>query len=214
MRCFTIFKFNILLTLLCFSLGSIADTHVKNATSLKGEGEQASAPPVVVTHKVLFETSMGNVLVGLYGEDAPISVENFLRYVNDGFYDGTIFHRVMDGFMIQGGGFDINYQKKETHDPIKNEAENGLKNLVGTLAMARTQVINSATSQFFVNVVDNSFLDYTSSTARGYGYAVFGRVLEGMDVVEKIKVVPIQPRGRHPNAPAVAVQIISSAVQE
>ena len=167
-----------------------------------------------VTHKVAIKTSMGDVLIGLYGEDAPLSVNNFIAYAKDGFYDGTIFHRVIDGFMIQGGGFNESYTQKATKAAIKNEADNGLKNLAGTLAMARTQVVNSATSQFFINVVDNDFLNYRNSTPRGYGYAVFGKVLEGMDVVEKIKIAPIKPRGAHANAPAETIKIISAIVQE
>jgi cyclophilin family peptidyl-prolyl cis-trans isomerase len=129
---------------------------------------------------------MGDIVAELDAENAPITVENILSYVNDGFYDGTIFHRVIDGFMIQGGGFDDNMEMKETKPPIKNEAGNGLKNLKGTLAMARTGVVDSATAQFFINLVDNGFLDHKNETSAGFGYAVFGKVVEGMDVVEKI----------------------------
>ncbi len=186
-----------------------AETHSENTESK----ETATAAPTV-THKVLFKTSQGDIMIGLYGEQAPLSVENFLKYTSDGFYNGTIFHRVIDGFMIQGGGFDKNYKQKATQAPIKNEATNGLKNSVGTIAMARTNIIHSATSQFFINVVDNPFLDYRNDTPRGYGYAVFGRVLDGMDVVEKIKTTAIKPRGMHANAPAENIDVISAELQE
>ena len=124
-----------------------------------------------------------------------MSVQNFLGYVNEGFYNGTIFHRVIDGFMLQGGGFTQNLERKPTNAPVKNEADNGLKNNRGTIAMARTNMPHSATSQFFINVVDNDFLNFRGATARGWGYAVFGRVIEGMDVVDKIRKVPTGPSG-------------------
>jgi peptidyl-prolyl cis-trans isomerase B (cyclophilin B) len=136
--------------------------------------------------RVLLETSMGNITIELFKEKAPISVRNFLSYVNEGFYDGLIFHRVINGFMIQGGGMDEQMQPKKTKFAIKNEATNGLKNTRGTLAMARTGVVDSATSQFFINVVDNAFLDNRGKTPDLFGYAVFGQVTEGMDVVDKL----------------------------
>ena len=136
--------------------------------------------------KVEMMTTEGTVTIELDQEAAPESVKNFLNYVNSGFYDGTIFHRVIKGFMIQAGGYDRFEKRKSTSAPISNEATNGLKNLKGTIAMARTSDINSATSQFFINLVDNSFLDHRDMTSRGYGYAVFGKVVKGMDVVEKI----------------------------
>lgn len=209
----------VFLTTLCLAAASIAIAQGSATASpeLVSTAPASTAPTSTapkVTHKVAIKTSMGDILIGLYGEDAPLSVDNFIAYTKDGFYDGTIFHRVIDGFMIQGGGFDESYTKKATKAAIKNEAENGLKNITGTLAMARTQVVNSATSQFFINVVDNAFLDYQNSTPRGYGYAVFGRVLEGMDVVEKIKVAPIRPRGAHANAPAATIKMVSAVVQE
>jgi len=136
---------------------------------------------------VLIKTSKGDIKVELDKEKAPISVENFLSYVNDGSYNGTIFHRVIKNFMIQGGGFTADMKQKPTKDPIKNEAKNGLSNAKGTLAMARTAVVDSATSQFFINHADNKFLDHGT---RDYGYAVFGKVIEGMDVVDKIAIVP------------------------
>jgi cyclophilin family peptidyl-prolyl cis-trans isomerase len=138
---------------------------------------------------VLFETTLGTFEVECLADKAPITCKNFFEYVDAGFYDGTIFHRVIPGFMIQGGGFTEDLAKKETRPPIKNEATNGLKNLRGTLSMARTGVVDSATAQFFVNVVDNASLDQRSQDARGFGYAVFARVVAGMEVVDKIKDV-------------------------
>jgi len=139
--------------------------------------------------KVLMETSMGNVTIELNAEKAPISVENFLGYVNSGSYEGTIFHRVMKQFMNQGGGFTADFTKKQTLSPIQNEADNGLKNDIGTIAMARTNAPHSATNQFFINTADNAFLNHKSKTSRGWGYAVFGKVTEGMDVMKKIEGV-------------------------
>lgn len=139
---------------------------------------------------VRISTNMGDIVLELDREKAPKSVENFLNYVQEGFYDGTIFHRVIDGFMVQGGGFTQDFQKKSTRAPIGNEANNGLKNLNGTIAMARTNDPHSATAQFFINVADNGFLDHRSPTPRGWGYAVFGKVVEGMDVVNKIRKTP------------------------
>lgn len=138
---------------------------------------------------VVIETNFGNFTIALDSERAPKSVENFLRYVDDGHYEGTIFHRVIDGFMVQGGGYDATFERKSTRDPVENEAHNGVKNKRGTVAMARTSEPNSATAQFFVNVADNAFLDHKSKEPRDYGYAVFGTVTEGMDVIEKIKAV-------------------------
>ena len=137
--------------------------------------------------KVLMETSMGNVTIELNSEKAPISVENFLGYVNSGSYDGTIFHRVMKKFMNQGGGFTADFTKKGTLGPIQNEADNGLKNEIGTIAMARTNAPHSATNQFFINTADNTFLNHSSKSTRGWGYAVFGKVTEGMDVMKHIE---------------------------
>ncbi len=136
--------------------------------------------------KVLMQTSLGDVTIELDAEKAPKTVENFLAYVDGGFYDGTVFHRVIDGFMVQGGGFTADFERKETGEPVQNEADNGLKNLRGSIAMARTSQPDSATAQFFVNLVDNAFLDHREKTRRGWGYAVFGKVTAGMDVVDKI----------------------------
>ena len=151
--------------------------------------------------KVKLTTSMGTIVVQVKGKSAPISSENFLTYVKEGFYEGTIFHRIIPGFMAQGGGFDGDMKQKEVHASIKNEADNGLKNTRGTLAMARTPDPDSATAQFFINYKDNAFLDYTSSTAQGWGYAVFAEVVEGMDVVDKMEKVATGNTGGHQDVP-------------
>ncbi|MBT8766566.1 peptidylprolyl isomerase [Metapseudomonas boanensis] len=156
---------------------------------------------------VLLTTSAGEIEVELEAEKAPASVKNFLEYVDAGFYNGTIFHRVIPGFMIQGGGFDTDLQQKETRGPIKNEADNGLHNVRGTLAMARTQERDSATSQFFINHKDNAFLDHGS---RDFGYAVFGKVVRGLDVVDQIASVPTGNRGMYQNVPLKPVMILSA----
>ena len=145
--------------------------------------------------KVLMQTSVGEIMLELDPAKAPKSVENFIEYVNSEFYDGTIFHRVIDGFMIQGGGFTTDFGRKETRQPIKNEANNGLKNQRYTIAMARTNAPHSATAQFFINTEDNVSLDHTGATARGWGYAVFGRVIEGVDVVKAISTTVTGPGG-------------------
>lgn len=136
---------------------------------------------------VLMETPEGEVLIELFEKEAPKTVENFLRYVDEDFYEGTLFHRVINNFMVQGGGFDFSMKQKDTHEPVENEADNGLKNELGTLAMARTMDPHSATSQFFINVKDNGFLDHTAKNPQGWGYCVFGKVIDGMEAVEKIK---------------------------
>jgi cyclophilin family peptidyl-prolyl cis-trans isomerase len=156
---------------------------------------------------VVIETTLGDITVQLFPEKAPKSVENFLAYVNDGFYDGTIFHRVISNFMIQGGGFTPDMQKKPTGPPIENEAANGLKNKKGTLAMARTPEINSATSQFFINVQSNDFLNHKGKAPQDYGYAVFGEVTEGMDVVDQMKKVKTTSKGPYKDVPAEPVVI-------
>jgi peptidyl-prolyl cis-trans isomerase B (cyclophilin B) len=158
---------------------------------------------------VLMETSMGNVKIELFKDKAPISVRNFLSYVKDAYYDGTIFHRVIKNFMVQGGGLDENMQPKKTKFAIKNEATNGLKNVRGTLAMARTSVVDSATSQFFINVVDNAFLDHAGKTPDRFGYAVFAQVIEGMDVVDAIRDVKTGSKSGHQDVPVEPVFINS-----
>src|SRR5512136_1990551 len=164
--------------------------------------------------QVLMETSMGSVKIELFKEKAPITVRNFLSYVKEGFYDGLIFHRVIGTFMIQGGGFDENMNQKKTKFAIKNEAANGLSNKRGTLAMARTNVVDSATSQFFINVVDNDFLDNRGKTADQFGYAVFGQVVEGLDVVDAIKGVKTGNKGGHSDVPLEPVVIKSMTLVE
>ncbi len=166
-------------------------------------GAQAQENPHVVLH-----TNQGDITLELYPDKAPKTVENFLQYVRDGFYDGTIFHRVISNFMIQGGGYTQDYKRKRTRAPIPNEADNGLSNLRGTIAMARTADPHSATTQFFINVVDNKFLDYRAPTTRGWGYCVFGRVVDGMDVVDKIRRIPTGPAGPFAkDAPRIPVVI-------
>ena len=157
---------------------------------------------------VLMKTSMGDIKIELFADKAPGTVSNFLAYVDSKFFDGTIFHRVIDGFMIQGGGFTKEFQQKATRPAIQNEAENGLKNKRGTLAMARTPDPNSATAQFFINVADNTPLDFKAKTQQGYGYCVFGQVVAGMDVVDKIKAVKTGNRGPFQNVPQETVEII------
>jgi peptidyl-prolyl cis-trans isomerase B (cyclophilin B) len=161
--------------------------------------------------KVLMRTSKGDIRLELDADKAPATIKNFLTYANEGFYDGTIFHRIIDGFMVQGGGFDQDMKQKATHAPIKNEADNGLKNERGTIAMARTGDPHSATAQFFINQKDNSFLDHRSKDARGWGYAVFGKVTDGMDVVDRIAANPTGPAGPFtkdvPKSPVVIEQI-------
>jgi cyclophilin family peptidyl-prolyl cis-trans isomerase len=151
-------------------------------------------PALADNPKVLLETSLGNITLELNAEKAPASTENFLAYVHDGFYQDTVFHRVIKNFMIQGGGFTADLERKETRAPIQNEADNGLKNVRGTLAMARTGQPHSATSQFFINLKDNHFLDYREKNRAGWGYTVFGKVVEGMEVVDKIAALSTTAR--------------------
>lgn len=167
-------------------------------------GAEGSKNPMV-----LLQTSLGDVTVELDQEKAPISTKNFLEYVESKHFDGTIFHRVIKGFMVQGGGFDQNMKQKPTKPPIKNEAGNGLNNLKGTIAMARTNVVDSATAQFFINAVDNSFLDHKNETPTGFGYAVFGKVVKGIDVVEKIEKVATTSRAGMSDVPVEPVLIKS-----
>lgn len=163
---------------------------------------------------VKLETSMGDITLELYPDKAPATVANFLQYVKDGFYDGTIFHRVIPTFMIQGGGFDAQMNQKPTKAPIQNEADNGLTNDPYTVAMARTMDPNSATAQFFINVADNKPLNHTAKTMQGWGYAVFGKVIKGQDVVDKIKAVPTGNKGMHQNVPVEPVTINKATVVE
>ena len=155
--------------------------------------------------------NLGNVEIELYADKAPVSVENFLAYVDSGFYNGTIFHRVVPGFVIQGGGFTEEMGEKDTQPPIKNEADNGLKNSRGTLSMARTQDVNSATSQFFVNLADNAFLD---NGERDFGYAVFAKVVSGMEIVDQIAAAPTGRRGQHQDVPTETAVVRSARRKE
>ena len=161
---------------------------------------------------ITFETNHGNFVVQLDFDKAPATAANFKQYVEEGHYDGCIFHRVIDGFMIQGGGFDAEMQQKSTREPIANEADNGLKNTLGTLAMARTSDPHSASAQFFINVKDNDFLNHSGKSMQGWGYCVFGRVTEGMDVIEKIKKVPTTSRAGHQDVPVEPVVINKASV--
>jgi len=172
-----------------------------------GAGSPAEGNP-----KVLVSTSLGDMTIELYPEKAPVTVKNFLAYVEEGFYNGTIFHRVVPGFVIQGGGFTAGMEQKPVKAPIKNEAGNGLKNEVGTVAMARTSVVDSATSQFFINLKKNDFLDHRGESPAEFGYAVFGKVVAGMDVARKIEAVKTENRGMHQNVPVEPVLIKSIAV--
>ncbi|MDP6968683.1 MAG: peptidylprolyl isomerase [Gammaproteobacteria bacterium] len=162
--------------------------------------------------KVLMTTNFGNITIELDHDKAPITAANFAQYVKDGFYDGVIFHRVIDGFMIQGGGFDADMKQKPTRDNIENEADNGLSNDTGTLAMARTMDPHSASAQFFINVNDNGFLNHTGKDPQGWGYAVFAKVTEGMDVVNQIKGVTTTMRAGHQDVPAENVVIESASM--
>ena len=169
----------------------------------------AVAPTVAgETPKVAMETDKGRIVIELYPDKAPKTVKNFLAYVDAGHYNSTIFHRVIPNFMIQGGGMSAAMKEKPTNAPVKNEADNGLKNQRGTVAMARTQVPDSATAQFFINTVDNDFLDHKTKTPQGWGYAVFGKVTEGMEVVDAITKVKTASRGGHQDVPVDTVMII------
>ena len=162
---------------------------------------------------VTLKTNFGDIKIELYTEEAPIGCKNFLEYVKSGFYKDTLFHRVIPNFMIQGGGMDKDFNQKKTNDPIKNEAANQLPNVRGSVAYARTQVVDSATSQFFINLVDNDFLNFRAPNPQGYGYSVFGKVVEGMEVVDKIAQVKTTSKGFHQDVPADPV-IILDAIEE
>ena len=176
-----------------------------------GAEEKMKQPEIRI---VEMQTSEGKIRIELWADKAPETVKNFVRYVEEGFYKGTIFHRVIDNFMIQGGGFTADMNQKKTHEPIKNEAAGPLKNDRGTSAMARTNVIDSATSQFFINLKDNDFLNHRDASPMGFGYAVFGKVIEGMDVVDKIAKVPTANAGPHQNVPVKPVVIESAKVEK
>jgi cyclophilin family peptidyl-prolyl cis-trans isomerase len=193
--------FAALLMLPCWVL---ADASLGTATL------QAAAPQERKAMQIVIETNLAALTAELYPDKAPVTGSNMLAYIDAKYYDETIFHRVIDGFMIQGGGFTRDMAQKKTNAPIKNEADNGLRNERGTLAMARTMVVDSATSQFFINLTDNSgHLNFKAKTDAGYGYCVFGKVIEGMDVVDKIAKTPTGFSGRHQNVPLEPVVITS-----
>lgn len=171
-------------------------------------------PVMSTTPNVKLHTNKGDILIELNAEKAPKTVENFLGYVQEGFYDGTVFHRVIDNFMVQGGGFEAGMKQKTTKSPVENEANNGLTNDKYTLAMARTNDPHSATAQFFINVNDNNFLNFTSPTPNGWGYAVFGKVIEGQDVVDAIKGVKTGNKGFHQDVPVEDVVIEKAEIVE
>ncbi|WP_292481416.1 peptidylprolyl isomerase [Methylophaga sp.] len=177
--------------------------------SLAAQAEGGSAHP-----KVKLSTNHGDIVIALNADKAPETVKNFIQYVESGFYDGTIFHRVIENFMIQGGGFDESFKQKKSEASIQNEADNGLSNKKGTVAMARTGDPHSATAQFFINTKDNDFLDHRDKTMQDWGYAVFGEVIEGMDVVDAIRKVKTTMRGGHQDVPAEAVVIEKAIVVE
>jgi peptidyl-prolyl cis-trans isomerase B (cyclophilin B) len=193
------YRFGTLILAVCLTVGLIL-----------GAGQSCRAER---SHPMVkLETSMGDITLELYPDKAPATVANFLEYVKAGFYDGTIFHRVINGFMIQGGGLDAQMNKKATRAPIKNEANNGLTNDAYTIAMARTGDPDSATAQFFINVAKNTSLNHTGPTPRGWGYAVFGKVIKGQDIVDKIKAVSTTTQGMYENVPSTPVTINKATV--
>jgi cyclophilin family peptidyl-prolyl cis-trans isomerase len=206
-------------------LAALAGCQGKSAPNPKPtpqKTEQKAEAPVAKTNEVakpmnplvLITTSEGPIKVELWPDKAPATVANFLAYTKEGFFDGTIFHRVIPTFMIQGGGFTPDMQQKPTHAPVKNEARSDVPNKRGTLAMARTNVVDSATGQFFINVVDNAFLDHRDDTPRGFGYCVFGQVVEGMDVVDRIRQTPTKEVGPFSDVPVKPMVIQSVKVVE
>lgn len=196
-------------TLIFFTLGSIQIAASQPKTQpQKGTASMSTNP------RVNLKTNMGDIVIELNAEKAPKSAENFLMYAREGAYNNTIFHRVMDGFMVQGGGFEPGMKQKPTHAPIDNEAANGLKNEKYTVAMARTNDPHSATSQFFINVANNEFLNFTAPSGNGWGYAVFGKVVQGEDVVDKIRAVKTGNAGPHQNVPTTDVVIEQATIIE
>jgi peptidyl-prolyl cis-trans isomerase B (cyclophilin B) len=192
---------------LLFLMSLVMFTGCNSDSGTEETKQQPSGGSTMSNPIIKFETSKGNFTAELYADKAPKSVENFLSYVNAGFYDGTIYHRVIAGFMIQGGGMNPDMSEKSNNAPIENEADNGLKNDEYTLAMARTNDPHSATSQFFINAKNNDFLNHSAKTAQGWGYAVFGKVTEGMDIVKTIEAVKTGNHGQHGDVPLDAVVI-------
>lgn len=196
-------KISLLAAALCAAASAFANTNT-NETVKMPEPEQKTSAPVIV-----IDTSLGVIKAELYADKAPITVSNILAYVDSGFYNGTIFHRVIKGFMIQGGGFTEDMRQKNTNAQIKNEAANGLKNQRGTLAMARTSDVDSATSQFFINHKDNDFLNFRAPNPQGFGYCVFGKVIEGIEIVDKIADVRTGNKMGHGDVPVEPVTVLS-----
>jgi peptidyl-prolyl cis-trans isomerase A (cyclophilin A) len=180
---------------------------------LQSPAASQSSPPAPGNPVVIIDTSLGSITIELFQAQAPVSVENFLQYVRDGFYPGTIFHRVVSGYVIQGGGYTADLDEKATRPPVQNEATNGLSNQRGTVAMARTRVLRSGTSQFFINLANNSALDHRGYSPDDFGYAVFGRVIAGMDVVDKIASVPTAVKSGMENVPVTPVVIKGMTVK-
>ncbi len=193
-------QISLVLLLVCL----MAMTACSGSSEPKANKTEKAENPVAVIH-----TNRGDITIRLFKDKAPITVENFVTYAKEGFYDGTIFHRVIEDFMIQGGGFTSGMRHKPTHDAIKNEAGNGLTNKRGTVAMARTADVDSATAQFFINVVDNPFLDHRSDSRNEFGYAVFGEVIDGLDVIDAIRRVQTSSQGAHQNVPVEPIVINS-----
>ena len=203
------------LTACSFALAAFAPALVSAAPAANSSTSSSEGTKAMSTNpRVKLQTNQGDMVITLDAAKAPKTVENFLTYVKEGFYNGTVFHRVIDGFMVQGGGFEPGMKQKQTHAPIENEANNGLKNDKYTLAMARTSDPHSATAQFFINVSNNDFLNFTAPTPNGWGYAVFGKVAQGMDVVDKIKALPTRAQGPHQNLPVTVVTIRKASVEK
>ena len=196
------------LTCALFSSALLAAEATPAAADAKPQPQESPVMSTNANPIVKMTTSLGEITIELYADKAPVSVANFLAYVEESFYDGTIFYRLIPKFMSQGGGFTADMRQKATKAQIRNEADNGLKNTRGTLAMARTMVVDSATSQFFINTVDNDFLNFRNKSPQGYGYAVFGKVTAGMEVVDKIAQVQTGNRGMHQNVPVEPVTIL------
>ena len=203
--------------ILAFFVGTFVLVHGENQTTPSPTPTEAVGPtptPLPKTIRATLKTSLGDIELELNAEKAPITVQNFLQYIDSGFYKDTLFHRVIPKFMIQGGGFTKGMVEKKGQPPIINEAANGLSNLRGTIAMARTQNVNSATSQFYINLVDNTYLDHSDNIAKNYGYCVFGKVTKGMEVVDKIAAVPTTIVGQYQNVPKQDLVILDIKVSK
>lgn len=197
-----------------FSLACVAALAMSLGGPVQASSTSDQGKPMSTNPQVKLHTNMGDMLIELDAEKAPKTVENFLTYVKEGFYDGTVFHRVINNFMVQGGGFEVGMKQKQTHAAVENEANNGLKNDRYTLAMARTGDPHSATAQFFINVADNDFLNFTAPTPNGWGYTVFGKIIEGTEVVDEIKKVKTGNKGFHQDVPVDDVIIETATLVE